>query len=295
MKRNLIHLGVVITLIISCLSPATVYAMTGDNQFNKELNESVNAVNTVKEYKEYVKENTVIELKDSKLETMQKHESEYKEYKIEQARKAEEARKRAEEEKRRIEEERAKQARIQEQITNQHGFNANRGSSNSSQYKMTDSVKRYTSLFKKYGAKFKVDYKIMMAMCQQESQGNPNQGYPNQPAWGLMQIENTLAKEFASFGNKYFGQYFSLEDRLNPEYSIAFACYRFSKDLKHYNGDYTKTIQAYNFSKYSLDLLIQQYPDTWLSHRHEIGDYNGHGAGYGDRHYVEHVMRYYNK
>lgn len=154
-------------------------------------------------------------------------------------------------------------------------------------------IQNYAGIFKSAGQKYGVEPEIMQAIAMQESGGNPKAGYPNQPAWGLMQIENTLASEFSSFGRQYAGQSFSLQDRIDPAKSIPFATKRFSDDLKHYGNDYLKAIQAYNFSKYSLDMLIKRFGGDWRSHRKEMGSINGVGGSYGDPQYIEHVMRYY--
>lgn len=153
--------------------------------------------------------------------------------------------------------------------------------------------KTYAPLFDKYGRQYGVDPELLKAMSMQESGGDPKCGYSRQPAWGLMQIENTLASEFSSYGRNNFGQSFSLQDRIVPERAVPFGAKRFSDDLKHYNGDILKTIQSYNFSKYSLDMLIKKYPTNWMDHRKEMGQINGVGGSYGDPRYVENVLRYY--
>lgn len=153
--------------------------------------------------------------------------------------------------------------------------------------------KTYAPLFDKYGRQYGVDPEMLKAMSMQESGGDPKCGYSRQPAWGLMQIENTLASEFSSYGKSNFGQSFTLQDRIVPEKAVPFGAKRFADDLKHYNGDILKTIQSYNFSKYSLDMLIKKYPNNWMDHRKEMGQINGVGGSYGDPRYVENVLRYY--
>lgn len=160
---------------------------------------------------------------------------------------------------------------------------------------------KYTN---KYSEQFGVDPAIMRALMSQECySGQDTTG----AAWGPAQIENTLKSEFAAFGKKYFNKEFKItedvntDDRLNPEYSIAFACYRFSQDLEYYDGDYVKALQAYNFSKYSLDTLLKAFPtgNTWLDKRGDIAYYNGvykrtGKTSYGDKIYVENVLKFYN-
>lgn len=160
---------------------------------------------------------------------------------------------------------------------------------------LSKGVQNYKPIFDSSGSQYSVDPNLMMAIAQQESGGDPKAGYPNQPAWGIMQIENTLGSEYASFGRQTTGQAFTLQDRIDPSKAIPFASKRFADDLKHYNGDTEKAVQAYNFSKYSLDMLIKRYPNNWKEHRGEMGSINGVGGSYGDKNYIEHVMQYYHK
>lgn len=43
------------------------------------------------------------------------------------------------------------------------------------------------------------------------------------PAWGIMQIENTLEKSFAKFGEDTTGEKWTLQDRLDPTKAVPFA------------------------------------------------------------------------
>lgn len=157
---------------------------------------------------------------------------------------------------------------------------------------------QYAPEFQKAGQKYGVEPEVMQAISMQESGGNVRAGYTSRPAWGMMQIENTLNQEFADFGRKEFGQAFSPHDKIVPEKAIPFGTYKVSNILKHYNGDYMKAIQAYNFSHYSLDALIKATGNNWMNERKNIALYNGHkkrtgSMSYGDPEYIEHVMRYY--
>ncbi len=156
---------------------------------------------------------------------------------------------------------------------------------------LSEDVMKYSSAFDEAGNKYGVDGNVLKAISMQESGGrvDASNGY----ALGLMQIENTLGEEFSSFGRSYDGNSWSLADRADPNKAIPFAANRLSSDLNHYTGDYLKTIQAYNFSKYSLDKLIAKYGDDWRSHTGEMGELNGQGSPYGDKEYIPHVLRYY--
>ena len=159
-----------------------------------------------------------------------------------------------------------------------------------------DAVAPYMSKFASVGNQFGIDPAVMAAIAMQESGGDANL---QESAWGLMQIENgDTTDEFINFGKSKYGEDWSSDDRLNPDKAIPFAASRLSGDLSHYNGDYIKTIQAYNFSKYSLDKLIGAFGDDWLSHTGEMAYYNGQydstgSTSYGDPQYVPHVLRYY--
>src|SRR5699024_5972811 len=129
-----------------------------------------------------------------------------------------------------------------------------------------------------------VESELLQAISMQESGGNAN---AKGAAWGLMQIESGgTTKEFINFGKSRSDGPYTSNDRLVPSKAIPFAASRLSSDLKHYSGDYAKTIQAYNFSKYSLDKLIKQFPTDWMKYRKDVGKYNGTGKSkYGDPEY----------
>ena len=157
---------------------------------------------------------------------------------------------------------------------------------------LNDKVQSYDSIFKKAGAEFGVDPELLKAICMQESKGEDLKG----AARGLMQIENNdTTEEFINFGRSRYGATYTSADRSDPNKAIPFAANRLSSDFKHYNGDYLKTTQAYNFSKFSLDKLLKAFPegDTWLSERKNMGKYNGQGPKYGDPKYIENVFQYY--
>ena len=157
----------------------------------------------------------------------------------------------------------------------------------------------------RYSEEFGVDPKLMRALMSQECYDGVCDGN-GRAAWGPGQIEYTLKEEFKAFGLEYFNRPLAItrnkstDDRLNPEYNIAFACYRFAQQLEMYEGDYVKALQAYNFSHYSLNKLLERFPNgnEWLDKRDKMAHYNGHlrrtgSSSYGDPKYVEHVLSYY--
>ena len=158
---------------------------------------------------------------------------------------------------------------------------------------VSSNVLQYEEIFNAAGAKYGIDPKWIEAVAMQESGGKADS---KGAAWGIMQIENGgTTDDFIQYGKDEFGQNWSSNDRLDPEKSIYFGAHRLAFLLDHYNGDMAKATQAYNFSHYSLDILIKKFGDDWLSHTGEMGQYNGTGSSsYGDKDYVPHVYQYYN-
>ncbi len=159
-------------------------------------------------------------------------------------------------------------------------------------------VKQYSELFKKAGDQYGVDPNLLAAICMQESSGI-NWSYRDDgtemPAWGIMQIEYTLEKQFARFGLDTTGVEWTLQDRLDPEKAIPFAAYLISESLIKYDCDYAKMIQSYNFGQTVLDRILEAAGDAWLDERKNAAKYatNWNYPTYGDAEYIEHVLRYY--
>ena len=144
---------------------------------------------------------------------------------------------------------------------------------------------KYWPLFQEMGQKYGIDPWLLAAIAMQESgmDASSTNGY----AVGLMQIENTLTDELAAMG-------YTLDDRWDTRKNVDFGASRVSKLMEHYGGDIAKVLQAYNFSEYSLDPLIDKTGGDWLNQRKNAGQYNGTGlSSYGDPEYIEHVLRYY--
>ena len=165
-------------------------------------------------------------------------------------------------------------------------------------YSVNSNVKSYFDFFEIYGNQYGVDPNLLAAICQQESSGVNWSHYEDgteMPAWGIMQIEYSHEKDFAKFGLKTTGVEWTLEDRLDPEKSIAYAAKLISDLLIHYDCDYLKMVQGYNFSQYILDRIIEAKGDEWMSERENAKDYvtNWPYETYGDKEYVERVLAYY--
>lgn len=163
---------------------------------------------------------------------------------------------------------------------------------------LNSAVMSYYDLFKSAGDQYGVDPNLLAAICMQESSGR-NLSYrtdgTSYPAWGIMQIEYSMEKAFADFGENTTGERWTLEDRLDPEKAVPFAAYLISQSLIRYDCDYMKMIQAYNFGQTVLDRIIDAKGDEWVSERANAVQYvsNWSYSSYGDAQYIEHVMRYY--
>ena len=164
--------------------------------------------------------------------------------------------------------------------------------------KLNSAVKSYTDLFQAAGDQYGVDPNLLAAICMQESSGK-NWQYRDDgsemPAWGIMQIEYTLENAFAEFGMEREGVAWTLEDRLDESKAVPFAAHLISKALIRYDCDYMKMIQGYNFGQTVLDRIIDAKGDDWLSERANAASYatNWPYETYGDKEYIEHVLRYY--
>lgn len=88
---------------------------------------------------------------------------------------------------------------------------------------LNSAVKSYYDLFEQAGDQYGVDPNLLAAICMQESSGR-NLSYRDDgseyPAWGIMQIENTLEKSFAKFGEDTTGEKWTLQDRLDPTKAV---------------------------------------------------------------------------
>lgn len=163
---------------------------------------------------------------------------------------------------------------------------------------LNSAVKSYSYLFEQAGDQYGVDPNLLAAICMQESSGR-NLSYREDgseyPAWGIMQIEYSLEKAFADFGEETTGERWTLEDRLDPEKAVPFAAYLISESLINYDCDYMKMIQSYNFGQTVLDRIIEAKGDDWLEERANAAQYatNWPYETYGDAQYIEHVLRYY--
>lgn len=159
-------------------------------------------------------------------------------------------------------------------------------------------VRSYDGIFQSAGDQYGVDPNIIAAVCMQESSGVNYKYYDDgtsRPAWGIMQIEYTNEKTFAKFGEERTGTPWTLEDRADPEKAIPYAAWLLSEALYKYDYDYAKMLQSYNFGQTVLDRILAAAGDDWLSERENAVDYvtTWPYQSYGDKLYIEHVLRYY--
>lgn len=163
---------------------------------------------------------------------------------------------------------------------------------------LSSRIPQYDELFKAYGDQYGIDPNILAAICMQESSGI-NYSYRDDgtpyAAWGIMQIEYTHEKSFSQFGYDNYGTYWTLEDRLDPGKSIAYAAYLLSESLYKYECDYAKMLQAYNFGETVLNRIVDAKGADWLSERKNAVKYvtGWDSDSYGDGEYIEHVLAYY--
>lgn len=208
------------------------------------------------------------------------------------ARKEEEARL-AEEERKRVEEENAliaEQIRLTAELSKSKASLGDRlGSSGELLPQYTEMIQGILNI-RTANSKYKLNVDLIKAIIMQESGGNPNAS--NGYAKGIMQLEYVLVSSFVAFGNDQYGEAWTEHDRTDPYKCIDYAVWVLDGYLQHYKGDYLKTIQAYNYSHYSLDKLISVYGDDWMSNRIHMAALNGKSK-YGDSNYVEHVLSYY--
>lgn len=163
---------------------------------------------------------------------------------------------------------------------------------------LSKNVTQYNDIFKKAGDQYGIDPNILAAICMQESGGinwQYNKNGDLMPAWGIMQIEYTNEKSFAAFGLDNTNVEWTLEDRLDPEKAVPYAAYLLSEALRKYDSDYAKMLQAYNFGETVLNRIIEAKGDEWMDERKNAVEYVSGWASesYGDKEYVEHVLRYY--
>ena len=131
-------------------------------------------------------------------------------------------------------------------------------------------------------------------LIYRESKGDANayNGHGN----GLAQIEDTLMPDFIQYVSTNYGIDTTSRDAYNVEYHIDYVVNRLQYLVNYYEGDYIKATQAWNFDPSSLNLLINEFGDSWLEHTHEMAYYNGHfnktgKTSYGDPNYVENVFQ----
>lgn len=166
--------------------------------------------------------------------------------------------------------------------------------------KVNKAVRSYSDIFKSAGDQYGVDPNIIAAICMQESGGINYMYYDDgtpRPAWGIMQIEYSNEKAFAQFGEHRTGTPWTLADRADPEKAIPYAAWLLSEALYKYEYDYAKMLQSYNFGQIVLDRILAASGDGWLDERKNAVDYvsNWPYESYGDKQYIEHVLRYYRK
>lgn len=152
------------------------------------------------------------------------------------------------------------------------------------------SVSKYSDLIYKYSIKNSGKYIIpsIMIECMSLQESNDNPMASNGHAGGLLQIEDTNLADFKAYSINKYNQYWVEQDRFHVEKNIDYACHKVGILLDLYEGDYVKALQAYNYSQFSLNKLINTYGDNWFVNRNQMARLNNR-TKYGDPTYVEHV------
>lgn len=267
------------------------YDESSDLAYSVSLKERVDAIHALEDKLRDIEVRLCREREAHEAVSLKKQALE-REILADKSRKEEEARL-AEEERKRIEEE---SALIAEQIRLTAELNRSKASLGDRLTGNGELLPQYTEMIqgiidvRTANSKYKLNVDLIKAIIMQESGGNPNAS--NGYAKGIMQLEYVLVDSFVSFGRDQYGERWTEHDRTDPFKCIDYAVWVLDGYLQHYNGDYLKTIQAYNYSHYSLDKLIKVYGDDWMANRIHMAALNGR-TKYGDSNYVEHVLSYY--
>ena len=169
--------------------------------------------------------------------------------------------------------------------------------------KLTDEL---LGLFKKYASDYGFDPYLLAAICMKEASLNPYvDSNPN--ATGICQIENTNIGSTISAYNYNTGEVDVVDitsENLNKlETNIQIGAMMFRNRLDSY-GDICIAIQSYNYSSYSIDMLIrvsgltnptykELYP--WIEDLHDNPQKylpKWEQETYGSKKYVPNVLKY---
>lgn len=106
-----------------------------------------------------------------------------------------------------------------------------------------DSFTKFDSLFKKYGEQFKIEWRLLKAICMNESSLGENPRVKSGgvsedgKSWGIMQLTLPTANDFEPA---------SIERLNDPDFSIRVAA-KFLRSLsKQFSGDTRSMVMAYN-------------------------------------------------
>lgn len=106
-----------------------------------------------------------------------------------------------------------------------------------------DMIKTYDNLFKKYSEQYKIDWKMLKAICMNESELGENprvkkgQVSSDGLSWGIMQLTLTTANDFEPT---------TVNSLNNPEFSIRVATKFLSSLSRQFSGDTRSIVMAYN-------------------------------------------------
>lgn len=99
-------------------------------------------------------------------------------------------------------------------------------------------VLNFDKLYKKYGLKYNVDWKLLKAIAQVESDENPLAKNPNEPSYGLMQIFYPQSLNVENWPPQNAAQLY------NPDYNISIGAQILRWNIASFGRD--KGIAVYN-------------------------------------------------
>ena len=166
-----------------------------------------------------------------------------------------------------------------------------------------ENVKKYESIFKKYGEMYGIDYHIIMAIAAQESNGDHYNNLYNGPAEGIMQIEksvhlnNTLTAY--NFLNKSEESIVVTKEALDDlETNIKIGTMILQNVLTQQNYNIPLAIQTYNFGPGNIQKVLNTCSSiegidttSLLNDNYEWMNYREF-LNIGDPLYVEHILSY---
>ena len=113
---------------------------------------------------------------------------------------------------------------------------------------------RYDSLFKFYASGNGLDWRLLRAQAEAESNLNPRA------------ISRVGAEGIAQFMPNTWREIMEDADPFNPESSIQAQAIYMGRLMTRYPGDIVKALAAYNWGMGNVDRAVKQHGAIWLTH-----------------------------